>query len=109
LGFKSTVRVLGDKKDFDPVFSSLDKSSTLFKDVQSVIDNLKNNVLVGQRIKFEKIPKYYKKRHGVDNAFHVYLPEGMRLVYSITIHQGKKTAFLMELTDHKNYEQRFNY
>lgn len=109
MSFKPIVRVLGDKKDFDPVFSSLDKNSTLFKDVQGVIDNLKNNVLAGERIKFEKIPKYYKKRHDVDNAFHVYLPEGMRLVYSITIYQGKKTAFLMELTDHKKYDRRFSY
>jgi len=103
------VRVLGDKKDFDPVFSRLDKKSILFKDILGVIDNLKNDILVGQRIKFEKIPKYYTKRHGIDNAFHVYLPEGMRLVYSISIYQGNKTAFLMELTDHKNYEQRFGY
>lgn len=103
------MRILGDKKDFDPVFSNLDKNSALFKDLLGVIENLKNDVLVGERIKFEKIPKYYKKRHDVDNAFHVYLPKGMRLVYSITTYQGKKTALLMELADHKNYEQRFSY
>lgn len=103
------MKVFGDKKDFDPIFSSLDRKSALFKDVQGVINNLKNNVIIGERIKFEEIPKYYKKRHDINNAFHVYLPEGMRLVYSITIYQGEKTAFLLELTDHKNYDQRFNY
>lgn len=105
----STLRVLGDKKDFDPVFSSLDVDSALFKDVKGVINNLKNNVIVGERIKFEGIPKYYKKRHDINNAFHVYSAEGMRLIYSITIFRGEKTTFLMELTDHKNYDQRFNY
>ncbi len=65
--------------------------------------------MVGKRIKFKTIPKYYKKRHGIDNAFHVYLPKGMRLVYSITIYNGEKTAFLMELADHHAYEKRFNY
>ena len=103
------MKVFGDKKDFDPMFSSLDRKSALFKDVQGIINNLKNNVIVGERIKFEKIPKYYKKRHDINNAFHVYLPEGMRLVYSIMIYRGEKTAFLIELTDHKNYEQRFSY
>lgn len=57
----SILRVLGDKKDFDPVFSSLDRESAIFKDVKGVINNLKNNVIVGERIKFEGIPKYYKK------------------------------------------------
>lgn len=103
------MKVLGDRKDFDPVFSSLSKNSSLFKDVHDVINNLKNDVVVGERIKYEKIPKYYKKRHDIDNAFHVYLPKGMRLIYSITNYQSKKTAFLMELTDHKKYEQRFKY
>lgn len=45
----------------------------------------------------------------LNNAFHVYLPQGMRLVYSITNYHGKKTAFLIELTDHKSYERRFKY
>lgn len=73
------------------------------------IHNLKNDVVVGEKIKYEKIPRYYKKRHDIGNAFHVYLPKGMRLIYSITNYQGKKTAFLMELADHKKYEQRFKY
>lgn len=103
------MRVLGDHKDFDPVFSSLDKRGALFKDVRDVIDKLKSDVIVGERIKYEQIPKYYKKRHGIDNAFHVYLPDGMRLIYSITNYQGEMTAFLMELTDHKSYDRRFNY
>lgn len=103
------MQVLGDKKDFDLVFSNLDKNSALFKNVQGVIYNLKNDVMIGERIQFGKIPKYYVSRHGVDNAFHVYLPGGMRLIYSITIYRGVKTAFLMELTDHKRYERRFRY
>ena len=103
------MKVFGDKKDFDPIYSSLDRNGAIFKDVQGVINSLKNNIVVGKRIQFEKIPKYYKTRHGVDNAFHVYLPEGMRMIYSVTVYQGEKTAFLMELTDHKRYEQRFNY
>jgi len=103
------VKVLGDRRNFDLIFSSLDKNSALFKDVQEAIANLKNNVIVGERIKFEQIPKYYKKRHRIDNAFHVYLPKGMRLIYTITNYQGRRTAFLMELSDHKRYERRFKY
>jgi len=103
------MRTIGDVKDFNPVFSSLDRKSALFKDVQGVIVNLHNDVTPGERIRYRLIPEYYKKRHEIDNAFHVYLPEGMRLIYSITIFQGEKTAFLMELTDHKSYDRRFNY
>lgn len=103
------MRVFGDTKDFNPIFSNLNKNSTLFKNIQAVINNLKQGGVPGERIRFGLIPKYYKKRHGIDNAFHVYLPEGMRLIYSITIYKGEKTAFLMELTDHKHYERRFSY
>ena len=103
------MKVLGDRKDFDSVFSNLNKNSTLFKNVQGVVDSLKKDVVVGERIQFAKIPKYYILRHHVDNAFHVYLPDGMRLVYSIMIYRGEKTAFLMELTDHRRYERRFKY
>ena len=103
------MRVVGDRKDFDIAFAGLNKNSALFRDVQGIIDKLKNDVIVGKRIKYKQIPKYYKKRHGVDNAYHVYLPEGMRLIYSITNCEGKRTAFLIELTDHKSYDRRFGY
>ena len=103
------MKVFGDAKDFNPAFSSLKKDTALFRDIQGVINNLKKGILPGERIKYEQIPRYYIKRHGVDNAFHVYLPEGMRLVYSITIYKGEKAAFLMELVDHHSYEHRFNY
>lgn len=103
------MKTFGDKKDFDPVFSKLDKEGATFRDVQGVINNLKKDITPGERIRYELIPKYYINRHGIDNAFHVYLPEGMRLIYSITTYRGEKTAFLMELADHKRYERRFKY
>ena len=104
------MNVLGDKDDFDPIFNALDKKSAVFKNVQGVIDNLKNDVIPGERIKYNQIPKYYKKRHGIDNAFHVYLPQGIRLIYSITNYKGEKTAFLMQLfTSHKAYARIFKY
>jgi len=104
------MRTIGDIEDFNPVFMGLNRNSAVFKDVQGVIENLHNDVTPGERIKYELIPKYYKTRHDIDNAFHVYLPRGMRLIYSITIFQGEKTAFLMELfVDHKSYERRFKF
>ena len=103
------MTVLGDRDDFNPVFQNLDKNGAVFKDISELIRKLKKDEISGERIKYHQIPKYYKNRHGVDNAFHVYLPEGMRLIYSITTFHNEKTAFLMELFDHKNYENRFNY
>jgi len=100
---------MGDAKDFNPIFLGLNKNDAVYKDVQGVIDNLKNNVTPGKRIQYKKIPKYYKTKHDIDNAYHVYLPEGMRLIYSITTYRGELTAFLMELTDHKKYARRFEY
>lgn len=103
------LKVFGDEHDFNSKFQGLDKKGAVFKNVQGIIDNLKKDVVKGERIHFKQIPRYYKKRHCIDNAYHVYLPEGMRLIYSITIYEGKKTAFLMELfLTHKEYDRRFD-
>ncbi len=92
-----------------PVFSELAKGDALYKAVKEVIDNLKNDIIVGVRIKHEQIPKYYLKRHDVNAVFKVDLPGHWRLVYGITAVHHEKKALLMELFDHHRYNKRFTY
>lgn len=103
------LEVKGDPDDFMPVYDALKKDDALYKVVRNIINDLKNDKIVGIRLKREQIPKYYIKRHNVNAVFKVDLPGYWRLIYGITAIHGEKKALLMELFDHKRYDKRFGY
>ncbi|MEO9310436.1 MAG: hypothetical protein ABI337_09135 [Nitrososphaera sp.] len=101
--------VRGDPNDFMPVYDAFKNDDPLYKVVRDIIQDLKNDKIVGKRLKREQIPKYYLKRHDVNAVFKVDLPGYWRLVYGITAIHGEKKALLMELFDHDRYNKRFGY
>lgn len=103
------MEVAGDSDDFMTIYNALDKEAPLYKAVKNIIGNLKNDNIVGVRLKQEQIPKYYLKRHDVNAVFKVDLPHYWRLVYGITTIHNEKKALLMELFDHEKYNKRFGY
>jgi len=90
-------------------FGSLSKSDKFYKEIDSILELIKANPQVGNRIQYEKIPKCYITGYGAPNLFRVELNDGWRLVYSLTGKQEQKTAYVLEMFDHKNYEKRFGY
>ncbi len=104
-----SLEVAGDPFDFIPIFNRLDKKDALYRKVCEVIDELKNDNIVGVRIKRDQIPRYYVKKHDINAAYKVDLPGYWRLIFGIiTIHDEMK-ALLMELFDHAQYNKRFGY
>lgn len=103
------MEVAGDPLDFIPVFNRLDKNGALYKKIQDAIKNLKNDQVIGVRIKFTQIPQYYTRKHDINAVFKVDLPGYWRLIYGILVIHGEKKALLMELFDHKAYNKRFGY
>lgn len=92
-----------------PVYVSLDKGSALYRKINETIEDLKNDKIIGVRLKQKQIPKYYVRKHGVSAVYKVDLPNYFRLVYAIvSIHEERK-ALIMELFDHKKYDKRFGY
>ena len=102
--------VRGDKKDFIPIYENLSKDAIKNK-VDEIIQSLKNDSIVGEHIKHEQIPNYYKHRHNVQVLYRVALPNHWRLIYTFqTFAKGEKPkVLLLELMDHDSYNKRFGY
>jgi hypothetical protein len=103
------LEVAGDPDDFIPVFNRLDKNGAMYKKIQDMISNLKNDHIVGIRIKLRQVPSYYIRKHDVNAVFKVDLPGAWRLIYGIMVIHDEKKALLMELFDHDSYDKRFGY
>lgn len=103
------MQVAGDPDDFIPVFNGLDKKGATYKKIQGVIKDLKNDRIVGIRIKLKQVPSYYIQKHDVNAVFKVDLPSAWRLIYGILVIHDEKKALLMELFDHNSYDKRFGY
>jgi hypothetical protein len=108
---KSIVRFVNNKaKD---KFYNLEKGDfsekQLFKFLIKATDDLKRNAFCGIHMAHNFIPKEYKK-FGIDNLWKYDLPNGWRLIYTITSPDKiELITVIIEWFDHKNYEKRFNY
>lgn len=65
------MEVAGDPDDFIPVFNRLDNNGAMYKKIQEAIKNLKDDHIVGVRIKNSQVPSYYVRRHDVNAVFKV--------------------------------------
>lgn len=90
-------------------FRSLPKNDKFYREVDQILETIKANPQVGNRIQYEKIPKCYIAGYDAPNLFRVAMSRGWRLVYTFTGKQNQKTAYVLEAFDHKGYEKRFGY
>ncbi len=96
-------------RDFVGFVSSLNEGSYLWKIVRDGLDLLKGNMFVGERIERKKFPRFYVQRFGVNNLFKLNLDSRMRLVYTLVADEGGVAVVVLEVLDHKKYEERFGY
>ncbi|MGQ0376433.1 MAG: type II toxin-antitoxin system RelE/ParE family toxin [Nitrososphaerota archaeon] len=102
------VEVKGGLK-FMKFFRSLPKNDKFYKEIDNILELIKENPYLGNRIQYEKIPKCYISAYDIPNLFRVQLSRGWRLVYSLTGKRDQKTVYILEIFDHKDYEKRFGY
>ena len=104
------MNVRGDKKDFLLTYENLPKGP-IKNALDEVIQALKNDSIIGEHVKHEQIPNYYKQRHNVQVLYRVALPQSWRLIYTFqTFAKGEKPkVLLLELMDHNRYNKRFGY
>jgi len=101
--------IFADSK-LEEAFNSLSENDWLKKAILKSISNLKENAFCGEVIKKDLIPKEYIQKYGIDNLFWYPLPNGWRLVYSLTTKgTAEILAIIIEYFNHKNYEKRFGY
>jgi len=83
----------------------------IFEAFQKKKELVKVNMHYGEPISKSKIPEKFKVKYGITNLFWVELPHFWRFLYSLTEGDSEIEiiAFVLDITDHKEYEKRFNY
>ena len=105
---KSDVIFANDK--IEKEFNDLDEDDEIKKWVNRAIDDLKNNAFCGIRIPKRLFPREYVQKYGITNLWKYDLPNGWRLVYSITTPDKIEiVTIILEWFSHPEYEKRFNY
>jgi hypothetical protein len=90
--------------------SSLKTSHKHRRWIKQMAESLLQNILVGERIKQNQIPRPYKKKHGVSNLYRYAHPEGYRSTYTlIEFSEHGICPVVLDLMSHKEYERMFGY
>jgi hypothetical protein len=89
--------------------SSLKEGGYLSKIVNAGLDVLKGNVFAGERIERRKFPRYYIQTYGVNNLYKFNLDSRTRLIYTLVANESGVAVVVLEILDHKKYEERFGY
>jgi Txe/YoeB family toxin of Txe-Axe toxin-antitoxin module len=104
---KSEVIFLNDK--IEKEFNNLNEDDELKKHILRAIEDMKNNAFCGIQLPKRLIPKEYVVM-GIKNLWKYDLPNGWRLVYSITTpNKVEILTIILEWFNHPNYEKRFHY
>ena len=73
------------------------------------LDVLKENMFVGERIERRKFPRYYVQKFGINNLYKLNLDLRTRLIYTLVAEETGVAVVVLEILDHKKYEERFGY
>ena len=79
------------------------------KIINAGLDVLKGNMFAGDRIERRKFPKYYVQKYGVNNLYKFNLDSRTRLIYTLVAEETEIAVVVLEILDHKKYEERFGY
>ena len=104
----SKVVFINDKLEVS--FNSLASEDPIKKSMIRAIKDLKENAFSGIQIPKRLIPKSYKDKYGLNNLWKYDLPQGWRLLYTITAeNEVELISAILEWFNHKDYEKRMKY
>ena len=91
-------------------FDKLDEDDELKKYIRRAIKDIEINAFCGIQVPKKLIPEEYIKKYSIENLWKYDLPDGWRLIYSITTpNKIRIISVILEWFDHKEYEREFNY
>ena len=101
--------VFADNK-IEKEFTNLKENDEIKKYIYRAIEDIKTNAFCGIQLPKRLIPKEYIKKYNITNLWKYDLPDGWRLVYSITTpNKIEIISIILEWFNHPNYEKRFKY
>jgi len=79
------------------------------KIINNGLDVLKENMFAGERIEKKKFPRYYVQKFGINNLYKLNLNSRNRLTYTLVAEESGVAVVVLEILNHKKYEERFGY
>ncbi len=105
---KSDVVFANEK--LEKLFKNLKETDPLKKFIIRAIKDIQENAFCGIRLPKRLNPPEYVKKYKINNVWKYNLPNGWRLLYSVTTPSSVEIlSVILEWSDHKNYERRFKY
>jgi Txe/YoeB family toxin of Txe-Axe toxin-antitoxin module len=104
----SKVKFISEKLQDN--FNSLDEDDPIKKSIKRAINDLKNNAFFGIQLPKRLIPKEYILKYNAKNLWKYDLPQGWRLIYTITAeNEVQLISAILDWYNHPEYERRFHY
>lgn len=104
----SRVVFISDELEKD--FNQLKDDDPIKKGIVRAIRDLKENAFAGIQIPKRLFPIEYVKKYGINNLWKYDLPNGWRLLYTVTPeNEVELISAILEWFDHKRYERKFKY
>jgi len=104
--YEELNKIVGEEKN-KGINSSFHQ--TLLKSIHRVRDLLRENPFAGDQVPKRQIPAKYAQKYNADNVWRIELANRWRLVYTITGNQIEIVTFIMDIFNHKNYDNTFGY
>lgn len=104
-------KVIFSDKRLKEAFEELEeRDSKLYNHIKRALSEIKKNVFCGRNVKKSLIPISLIQKYGLNNLWIYNLPEGWRLLYSITSPDKIEVlAIILEWMNHKDYEKLFRF
>lgn len=104
----SKVVFISDELERD--FNILKDDDPIKKGMVRAIKDLQQNAFSGIQIPKRLFPKEYIRKYGINNLWKYGLPNGWRLLYTVTPeNEVELISAILDWFSHKGYERKFNY
>lgn len=82
---------------------------SLLRSINRVKELLKKNPFAGDQVLKKQIPKKYLIKYNINNLWRIELADRWRMTYTITGNQIEIIAFVMNIFNHRDYDNLFGY
>ena len=95
--------------ELEESFNELSNDDMIKKGIIRAIKANHENFSFGRNVKKELIPKNLIEKYKLTNLWIYDLPDGWRLIYSVTSKEIEIIAAILDWMNHKDYERLFRF
>ena len=108
--FLKPSQVIFANPKIEKEFNELKEGDEIKRYIKRAIEDIKQNAFCGIPIPKRLIPREYVQKFKIQNLWKYDLPDGWRLVYSITTpNKVEIISIILEWFSHPEYERKFYY